>query len=188
MAEPMMRAAYLQENLTAVVGLGEDVGARVRQNLPEGLASRIERALRTDWLPLADDVALTRAIVAVVGIKGLREVNRLAVRRSFEGPLLAPIVKGAVTLFGATPMALIRMAPRSFHHIHRDAGDWQVDAIDHGATLVWSDLPESIRALPVYLEGTCGTLEGGCAVVGFVGESSVVIDDGRAVFTTRWRR
>ncbi len=158
--EPRMRASYIKDNLAAVSSFGPELERRLRSEIASTIAE-IEQAARVDWLPIGVDVVLTRAVRRLTGTSGVRDWSRRSFLSAVEGPMLRPIVRAVVSLFGLTPSTVLRRAPMGWQQIYMNCG-----------LLVCEPLATDRMRLRVegargpflddvdYVEGTCGTFEG----------------------------
>lgn len=183
-----MRASYIMDNLKAVRAFGPEVDARLRADIADTVAE-IEHASRVDWLPIGIDVALTRAVHRLTGVNGVRDWGRRSFLSAVEGPMLRPIVRAVVSLFGLTPSTLLRRAPMAWQQIYQDCG-----------MLVCEPLaPDRMRVRlegargpflddQGYIEGTCGVFEGAVDLGGARGTVDAHVDSAakRLEFDVRW--
>jgi hypothetical protein len=153
---PQMRAVHLQANLDTVHKLRPDVAAQIFGLCPASV-DFIRGALRTDWLDVSHDVAVTEAMATVVGIPGVRAFNRDALKSALRSPLLKSIWDGAVTLFGLKPSGLLRWAPQFWDQLYRECGTLRYDA--QRKCLVAQDLPELLVASQPWCEGLAGAVD-----------------------------
>ncbi len=153
---PQMRAVHLQENLDTVHKLRPDVAAQIFGLCPASVAT-IRGALRTDWLDVSHDVAVTEAMATVVGIPGVRAFNRDALKNSLRSPLLKSIWDGAVLLFGLKPSGVLRWTPQFWDQLYRGCGTLRYDA--GRKCLVAQDLPELLVASLPWCEGLAGAVD-----------------------------
>jgi hypothetical protein len=159
--EPRMRASYIQGNLHALELLGPEHAARIHAALGPGLTRTIRQASRVDWLPLSVDLALTAAVFREVGIEGLRAWGRNALLVSADGPLLRPILRAAISLFGLTPLSLLRHMPMAWRQVYQECGVVRVEQVTPRELRIHVDgLPEAMAEDTPYLEGIAGAIEG----------------------------
>jgi hypothetical protein len=186
--EPRMRASYIKDNLAAVRSFGPDVETRVRREIPDVIA-RIEGAARVDWLPISVDAALTRAVAQLTGASGVRDWSRRAFLSAVEGPMLRPIVRAVVSLFGLTPATVLRRAPMGWQQIYQGCGMLVCEPLApnrmvvrvEGASGPFLDDAD-------YVEGTCGTFEGAVDLGGARGVVHAHVDRAakRVEFDVSW--
>lgn len=153
---PQMRAVHLQENLASVEKLRPDAAEQIFGLCPATVAA-IRGALRTDWLDVAHDLALTESMATVVGIPGVRTFNRDALKSALHSPLLKAIWDGAVTLFGLKPQGVLRWAPQFWDQLYRDCGTLRFDA--ERRCLVAQGAPEMLIASAPWTEGLAGAVD-----------------------------
>src|SRR5512136_1883823 len=103
-------------------------GPRSLALLPPETLPLIGGAGGLDWLPLAEDLRLTRAVYDGLGVAGADHFFRAYTLDSFEGPLLRTLVATGVRIFGLDPASFARWVPRGWNVIYRDAGVWRVEA------------------------------------------------------------
>lgn len=183
-----MRASYIKDNLAAVRAFGPDVERRLREEIRDAIAE-IESAARVDWLPIGVDVALTRAVHKLTGTNGVRDWSRRSFLAAVEGPMLRPIVRAVVSLFGLTPATVLRRAPMGWQQIYQNCGLLLCEPLApdrmrlrvEGARGPFLDDTD-------YVEGTCGTFEGAVDLGGARGSVSAHIDAGarRVEFDVSW--
>lgn len=159
LCDPLMRGSQLQANLAALSGLGSSEEQAIRA-AARGAVEQIEAAIAVTWLPLALDVELTDAVVAVVGHERMRDWAADAIERSTRGPLLRPILT-ALKALGMTPSRLLGRVPLGWSLIYRHCGALRVSTVDPRTVLIEHvDPPDSLHLPVTYLEGIAGTLEG----------------------------
>lgn len=183
-----MRASYIKDNLKAVRSFGPDVEGRLRVDLADAVAE-IEHASRVDWLPIGIDVALTRAVRHLTGTNGVRNWSRRSFLSAVEGPMLRPIVRAVVSLFGLTPATVLRRAPMGWQQIYQNCGILVCEPVTpermrlrvEGASGPFLDDQD-------YIEGTCGTFEGAVDLGGARGTVDAYVDVAarRLEFDVRW--
>jgi len=156
-----IRALQLKQDLQALVALGSDSASLIIADLPARDLRQIEQAAPFDWLPIAIDLELCRAVHAAAGDEGSRAWGRATVRLGIEHSMLKPVFEASVRLFGLTPMALLRLAPLVWRSTFREAGRFQVTMVPgQAASLRLIDLPEVMRVRPFLL-----TVAGCCEAV-----------------------
>jgi hypothetical protein len=140
--DPAVRARHLKSVLAAIDG--EPRREEIRRRSGEGVTAAIEGSGGSDWLPVAHDVALARALDAVLGPEGLATFNQRMMLQSFEGPLLRTLVQTAMAVIGADPAALARWIPKGWQLMFQGCGSWRVEP--SGATSVALTLTEMAPA------------------------------------------
>lgn len=183
-----MRGSHIRANLQEIDALGA-VAAEVRRRIPAAILAEVDASTSVAWLPVECDLAITRAVVDVVGVPGVRAWSRNALVRSAEGPLLRPLIQGARALFGLSPHGIYKVAPRGFAAIYRDAGSLRYTSSGpNAAKLVHTDVPEQLLAVPWYLEGIAGAFEAAYEMFHLEGRVDMDIgSDGTVVYLATWR-
>lgn len=187
-AQPRMRASYIKDNLDAVAAFGPDVQRRLFGAIPDTI-TEIQSAARVDWLPIGVDVVLTRTVCELTGVSGVRDWSRRAFLRAVEGPMLRPIVRAVVSLFGLTPATVLRRAPMGWQQIYQDCGLLVAVpvAYDRMQLRVEGAVGPFLER-GCYVEGTCGTFEGAVDLGGARGTVDAHVDVGakRVEFDISW--
>lgn len=150
----------MRENVDRLAMFPDLVAQAIRRSVVGNAIERVETARAQTWLPVELDVFLTNAVAEGAGPEGLDAWSRAAIRNSIEGPLLRPIVNGAVRLFGLRPSGFLGMMPRIFDHIYRNAGRIVRDAGDDESHihLRYVDIPEVIVESPAYLHSVAAAM------------------------------
>jgi hypothetical protein len=171
----LMRGAIVKTNLDAFDKLSVRHDVDLRAHVDPEVLRRIDNALRTTWLPVADDVAITEAVASALGEGVMRRWSADTMRSSLDGPLLRPLIEGAAALFGLSPGLVFRTLPRFWGNVYRGCGEWVVrDRSKKSARLDYVGVPEPIADSGTYLAGIAASLE---AVIGVTkSEGTVVID------------
>ena len=152
-----MRAGHLKENVAALSGLGPQLEARIRRR-HQVMIEQIEHAPRMAWLDVHFDAALMEAIAAETDLPTVRRLNSAAITKTIEGPLLRPLVQGALQLFGVTPSSLVRWTGHAYHQIYKECGEVLVN--DDRSVVTVIGLPPFLRDSMPWLEGVAGALDG----------------------------
>jgi hypothetical protein len=168
---PLIRASLFHSNLDALEALGPIAASKVRDALPPGFLEEIEATSRLAWVPLEHDIVLTETVGRVLGRDKMRAWSRDGIVRAIEGPLLAPLVRSVLFLFGATPHSVLRRLPQAWSMCNRNCGDAAYTQVAERRGLVrLSDLPAVYLEHALYREGLAGAIEGGIIVGGESGE------------------
>lgn len=187
-AGPLVRASLLHSNLKALSLLGVDVEREVRARLrPETLAA-IEGSARVTWLPLSHDIELSTGVYDVAGPERMFAFGRDALLDSIEGPLLEPILDGAIRLFGLTPARFFKLAPRVWPQLYRGAGELRVEEAREGELRIVHEgaPPEMTSGVAIPL-GIAGSLSAVLAVTRVTGTVEVEhTEPGRVVYLARY--
>jgi hypothetical protein len=167
---PSIRASYLKSTMAALSLLDHAAAVAARARLSPRITLDIDRALSIDWLPVAHDLAVTEAVAAACGRAAVRRWGREGMLTALRGPLLKPILDGAVAIFGPSPRGLLRHARPMWTQIYRDCGELEVD-LPRGnqAVLRFEHIPVELGNA-AYAEGMAGALEATLAVASRAGE------------------
>jgi hypothetical protein len=189
MGQPAIKASYFLGNVAGLSALPPEEEREARRRLAAVITSA-EAKSRADWVPLACDLELTHVVHQLGGTKAVQEVNRRSFLAALEGPLMRPFFTGAVSLFGLTPRALMKMAPRAFAGATRDMGRLVFESIDdRSAAFLHMDLPEALHGDEIWLSGFCGVLQATYDSTKHTGVSSLeLVRGGQACrYRGRWR-
>ena len=153
----LMRASHILQNLDSLKILGDDVEAKVLALMGPELEQQIRGEIKTNWLPLEFDVRINDALDVVIGSEGIREHACHALTKSFEGPLLRPVLDGGLRIFGIHPQRMFTLLPRGFTLVYRNCGALRAVATsDSSLQVIHDDAPmEMIESRP-YLLGMAG--------------------------------
>jgi hypothetical protein len=168
--DPRVRTRFLQEWL----GNMEQETARSRTRffaaLPGDVRSTIEGAARTSWLPVDLHVVLAEVTSEALGPASAYDYYRRSLSRTFQGPLLAPMMRTATRLLGLTPATCLRWAKRGWDAGFRDCGGLEGEVIAPGrGRLVYRDLPAVCTASDAWLDSAQGSAYGTLDLVGAIG-------------------
>lgn len=191
MAAYEMRAAHIKENLASLPMLGDERGRAARARLDPALVQRIESETRLSWLPLDCDVQLTAAVAAEAGELGVYEWSREAMRRTAVTPLLGPLFRGAVGLFGLSPLGAFRWVQSGWDSIYRGCGRWTHEPSGEGSlVLLHHDAPPPMRRPRTYRLGIAGAFHGVIDVFGYTGSVTTPEpreDEATVRYELQWR-
>ena len=158
---PLIRAAHVRSNLTRLSVLGSSNAQRIRASLRASSIDQIEHARAVTWFPVSLDLELTEAVGRLCGESALRMWSLDTITRSVEGPLLRPLLDGAVRMFGLNPRPIIGLIPRAWDHLYRNAGGLRV--VHHpedgpsSMTLEYVDVPPIIYESELYLDSVAAS-------------------------------
>jgi hypothetical protein len=185
---PSVRARHLRANLDAVDRLPEREAIRCR--LSEEILRGIAGAHGIDWLPVAWDVALVRAMHAAMGAEAQHAFARTLLLESFDGPLLGPLVRAAIAMFGLDAGSWVRWIPKGWALMFRRCGTWSVERAARGDVLLRLEgLPPVCLEDLLWLRSVASSLSALQARVGVPGET--VLEEADAVrriarYRVRW--
>jgi len=170
-ATPRMLAGFVQSALDAIDDFDCDLGREVRERLKRDTLRAIDSASPLALVSVDLDVELTECFFAVAGWERAQAALRENVRRSFDQPLLRPLLDGARAIFGGSLMKSLSWAPRVWNLIYRDAGEMAVRERGPGRLcLEVTDIPLAIGASRNYLAGSAATFAGFFDLAGVEGK------------------
>ena len=150
--DPRVRARSPQDALEFVRLTRPRDFERVWARIPEASRRVIETTAKTDWIPLEHDHHISDAWEPVFGEQEALKVLSDSVLVVFESPVLKPVVRGALRLFGATPRALVKAVPKACDHIYRDFYDVRIDTdATDAAKVFFEDIEPRVMQYPSYL-------------------------------------
>jgi hypothetical protein len=189
-SEPLVRGRHLKMLLASVER--HALGATVVARLDPGLLQGIKGSSGLDWLPMAQDLALTRAIYDGLGQVGGDRFFRDHTLGAFEGPVLQTMVLTAVRLFGLEPGSWARWVPKGWQLLFRGCGEWAVtDARAGQVTLTLSSMPSACAVDEIWIRSVAhslGALLDLAKVRGVVELVPRVAGTSQAAFQLRWAR
>lgn len=180
-----IKASYFAGNVAALAALGPQLEAEARARLAPTIAA-LHAASRADWLDVEHDLLLSRVVADLAGVEGVHLVNRHSFTSALQAPVLRPLFASAVSLFGLTPRAILRMMPSGWGAGMKDAGAVYVafDDDSMGATIEHRDFIVE----PLWHEGLVGVLLGACDVTEHTGNAAMTMTPRGASYRLRWER
>lgn len=141
------------------------------------------------WAPAKLQVAICDALDAGLGRAQACRFWSDFMLEAFERPLLFPVIRGALALYGKGPEALYRMAPRTHVLVTRNCGTLSLFGItEHSATIRLEQLPAALCESGTFLHCYWGTCEAVLRHLDIPGD--IVRDEassaGRADFHIKW--
>ncbi len=167
-------------------------GATALALLPPAWLPQVVAASGLAWLPIEENLVVTRVIYDGLGQAEADRFFRDHTLASFDGPILKTMVTTAVRIFGLDPASWARWVPQAWHLLFRGCGDWQVGEVKAGAqvvTLRVAGLPPPCAEDPVWIRSVARSLE---ALLELARVRGVVETEPRprgareVVFTLRW--
>jgi hypothetical protein len=122
-------------------------------------ARAVEESTGLEWLPLGDNVRLTRAVHEALEQEACDRFFRAQLLQSFEGPLFRALADGAIHLFGLDPMSWARLVPSGWGLVFRDCGRWDVAHAAPGEVLLTlADVPPACTVDAVWPRSVAASL------------------------------
>ncbi|HCF62264.1 MAG TPA: hypothetical protein DFS52_30270 [Myxococcales bacterium] len=187
---PSVRATFTQLTMEAAERLEPSIAQKLRDQMPAESLLRIEQTSRLDWLPIEDDLELTRVVVGLLGPERARVFWRQNLLDALSAPLLGPIAKGAVRLFGPTPPAIVRWTPRAWPHVYSACGELAASADGSSATLSWRAIPQALRQSSSFARALGYAFSSFFDFTNTDGEVEAdlrELEAGRVVYSFRWK-
>ena len=189
MADPLVRARHLKTVLAAVDR--QPRRQELRDRIGPVLAASIEESTGIDWLPVEHDVAMARALDAVLGPAGLASFNREMMQHSIRGPLLRGLLELATRFIGLDPGAVAGWIPRGWLLMFKGFGRWTVVRRGEREVVLTLDrLPPACAADSVWPRSVASSLAGILPAVGAAGTVELEQVDpatGTVVYVMRWQ-
>lgn len=187
---PLIKAAQIKANLTYLDHLGEDAKRKVLAALRPETVRQIEDSTRVDWLPLELDIELTDTVVKVVGDKGMSDWALTCLMVSSQSGLLGPLVTGSIRLFGLSPKAVFKIAPKAWLAVFKNCGHLVIeDKAKTTIELVGHNLPQQMIESNAYLVGIQGSFRAVFELTRFKGNITIdrrSIERRQVVWTASW--
>jgi hypothetical protein len=190
---PQMRANWAKFTVRSAKRAPEPLRSSLLGAIPDSLRAEIREAGALEWIPARIWSELCEAIRIGAGPVGARAFWRQSLRDAIRQPLIAPLARGAMFLWGKTPSALIRRTPQAWQLVSRNCGELKAieTGDEHSITLRVEQLP-----LPCRKQGLLLMWEGGVmAQLDAVDQPGSVtvrseqfLGHGMADFMLRWDR
>jgi hypothetical protein len=190
MAEPSVRASLVKMVLRRAAEVWPGDAAAIHAALGPAALARLEETPGHEWVPIAIEAAIVRAVHAKHGDEGARRLG-IAIGRGIPGhPLLRPLAAATFGMLGRHPAALVAVGAAAWSVATRDAG--RVAGSRRGASegiFLVDGLPDVLRER-CWLVRMGGAGEGVLAIAGLATESWVDWEPGSASarVTVSWRR
>lgn len=187
-SDPAVRAAHLKEDLEALEKVGPAFAARVRARVRPETLDAIRAASRVDFLPVALNVEVVRAVHAEGGPEGTRRWTRASMTLA-TGAYLKPFLNLVSALFAPSPAALYKYVPRAWALVYRNCGRIEVEDVGPGVTrIVCAEFPPELRS-PEFAASMGGTLESIFDLCAYDGRVQVdPTADGSVRYVATWSR
>ncbi len=152
-----MRTSNARDYLLFLARAYPDAHRHVKATLPAAILDRIERGVRTDWIPVELDGQYVDTVYRFLGPEVMKRTSReLLVQSLVRSPMIHGLFDGVRRLFGLNVGALLRVLPSGMKQSYQDAFTVEVERGEDQALVVFDDIaPEVLRfaAYPVLWEG-----------------------------------
>lgn len=188
--DPAVRTSLLRLYLRHLDAARPDDASGARGALGPEAVARIERTPGHEWLPMAYEVVILRAIHARRGDEGVRAVGRAVGRAAVDDAILRPLVRATLTMLGRRPDVLLHIALVGWRIATRNACRIAVASrADGEVTLRFLGMPPVMRDQAMLLRMD-GSLEALLEYGGVAASCETAWEPGAADATVkvRWSR
>lgn len=187
MVAPAIRGTVVKSVLAAV----ERLPPSAREGVLAGVRGDTLKTIRGEsgvsWIPSATWTDLCDAAFRKLGAQGYEALWAALFVELTRGPLLRPLVEGAMTLFGSTPGSLARRAPAGWSLITRGMGTFRVEDAGEGRVrLLVEGYPDEDAASGAWLHGFAGTFHGFFSLTRTQGTVDFTSSGGKAEYVIAW--
>jgi hypothetical protein len=188
-----MRANWAKFTVRCAKRASEPLRGKLLSAIPDALRAEIREAGPLEWIPARVFVELCEAIRFGATAVGARAFWRQSLRDAIRQPFIQPLARGALFLWGKTPMALVRRTPQAWQLVSRNCGEMK--AVESGEetsiTLRIEHLPVTCRKqglLLMWEGGLMSQLDAVDADGSVVSRAEQFLSLGTADFVARWNR
>ena len=162
MTPSSLRASIPKSSWAEIALLEPPRLTKIEKLVGEAFVAELSAASGVQWVPFEFEAKLADAVFEVLGPSATRALYRRKTVRSFEIPLIRPILQSSLRIFGATPASILKMVGRTWALVSRNSGSYDcVDESDQRrATSVVRDFPARLyRRREAWLETAMGGYE-----------------------------
>ena len=191
MESPQFRASWSKFVLRCTKRIKDPTGALIAEAVPDDLRREIREVGHLGWHEARVFMDLLAAIHRVTGDAGSRAFWRESFIEAITQPLISPLARGALTLWGSSPGSLVRRNPEAWIFFTRYCGTLRAVATEetNGMVLRLENLAPICRA-PSFIYMVEGGLESELDYVRASGTVEIRADrfsaDGFVDFVVRW--
>ena len=165
---------------------------RLSEAAGENALPDVRAASALEWLPAELHAAVADAMIEIAGRSEARALWADVIIEAFDSPVLAPIVSGALRLYGRVPPSVMRMTPHAWPLFFRDCGRaWMEPPVDATARMSFVELPRAIVGSTGILDAFAGNCDAALRYTGHTGtvtSSYELLSDGRFSIDVSWQR
>jgi len=122
MADPQIRASWPKLILRSAKQFKDATGAAVAASVPDDLRREIREIGHLGWLDARSFMKLLDIVSTRLGDDGSRAFWRASFQEALGQPLIAPLARGALAMWGDSPGALVRRTPEAWIFFARNCG------------------------------------------------------------------
>ena len=157
-----LRASIPKSSWAEITLLGPPRLTKIEKLVGESFVAELTAASGVEWIAFEFESKLADAVFEVLGPSETRALYRRKTVRSFDIPLIRPILQSSLRVFGATPASILKMVGRTWALASRNSGSYGcVDESDQRrCTSVVRDFPARLyRRREAWLETAMGGYE-----------------------------
>lgn len=143
-----MKASLAKSALAEIRRLPPEQREAVESKLRRQTIEAVDAASSLAWLDMELQTELDRATYEALGAEGLIQLTREWTKASTLTPLVAPVLRGSLSLFGSGTALVVKMLPRFWRMSSRDCGRIEVEVDAQGGTVSYVELPPLMRVAP----------------------------------------
>jgi hypothetical protein len=185
-----IRASYTKIGLRHFKHVHADHWEQLLAIVGEAARDDVRNASALEWLPAELHGTVADAMIEVAGRGPARALWADVMIEAFDNPVLAPIVRGALRIYGKAPPSVMRMTPRAWPLFFRDCGrSWMEPVGDDRATMLFAELPHAIMASTGILDSFLSNCDAALRYTGFAGSvtpSYEQISEARFSIDVQW--
>jgi hypothetical protein len=190
--EPRIRAIQTQLLLRTVERLPTSERTAIGALVGGDALAEVDAPLPVAWHPMSLHMRLSDAIRDVVGPQRNVAVWEETMAACFERPILRGFVAMSTSLFGVSPLSLLRQADRMYVQLTRDLGliRFRADGGGTSGVLALRGFPARRYRFICYVEGLMGCIQAAFPLANAEGTIDVIDHDearGDVTYGVRWR-
>jgi hypothetical protein len=147
MAEAQVRANWPKFVVHCAKRLKDANGVPLVDVVPEDIRREIREAGRLSWIDARYLMDLAELLLQACGQGGARAFWRASFLEAITQPMMAPLARGALVLWGSRPDALVRRTPQAWQLQTRGCGHMKAVAVDDENAIILraENLPRAFR-------------------------------------------
>jgi hypothetical protein len=187
-----MRANWAKFTVRSAKRSAEPLRGALLSAIPDALRAEIREASALEWLPARVFVELCEAVRTGAGPGGTRAFWRQSLRDAIRQPFIQPLARGALFLWGKTPVALVRRTPQAWQLVSRNCGELKaVESSEEGTIVLRVEHLPAVARKPglilMWEGGLMAQLDAVDAEGSVVTQAEQFATVGNADFVIRWK-